>query len=153
MACCLPQQRAQNARSYQPKALRPDASIAYCADTSIAFRAAALEPLGARLLAKDNASAGFGHSGPVLWLYAAPNACAAHGDFRPLCGKWSMRSTPRALAAGGRDNGGARGRTEYGAGYFAAVVPDPDRNNIKSVCLEVVGQWPQSTAIWQSPAT
>ena len=37
-----------------------------------------------------------------------------------------------ALAAGGRDNGGA-GERPYHAGYFAAFVLDPDGNNVEAV--------------------
>jgi catechol 2,3-dioxygenase-like lactoylglutathione lyase family enzyme len=38
-----------------------------------------------------------------------------------------------ALAAGGRDNGGAGERPEYHPGYFAAYALDPDSNNIEAV--------------------
>jgi catechol 2,3-dioxygenase-like lactoylglutathione lyase family enzyme len=37
-----------------------------------------------------------------------------------------------ALAAGGRDNGGP-GERDYGPGYYAAFVLDPDGNNIEVV--------------------
>jgi catechol 2,3-dioxygenase-like lactoylglutathione lyase family enzyme len=39
-----------------------------------------------------------------------------------------------AIAAGGRDNGPPGLRPEYGAGYYAAYVLDPDGNNIEALC-------------------
>jgi catechol 2,3-dioxygenase-like lactoylglutathione lyase family enzyme len=39
-----------------------------------------------------------------------------------------------ALAAGGSDNGAPGLRPEYGSGYFAAYVLDPDGNNIEAKC-------------------
>lgn len=38
-----------------------------------------------------------------------------------------------ALAHGGRDNGGAGLHSEYGPGYFAAFVMDPDGYRIEAV--------------------
>jgi len=40
-----------------------------------------------------------------------------------------------AIAAGGRDNG-APGLRDYGPGYYAAFVLDPDGNNIEAVVHE-----------------
>ena len=39
-----------------------------------------------------------------------------------------------ALAAGGTDNGPPGLRPEYGHGYFAAYVLDPDGNNVEAKC-------------------
>lgn len=41
-----------------------------------------------------------------------------------------------ALAAGGADNGAPGLRPEYGTGYYAAYVLDPDGNNIEAKCHE-----------------
>lgn len=41
-----------------------------------------------------------------------------------------------ALAHGGRDNGGAGLHPEYGPGYFAAFVFDPDGHRIEAVIVE-----------------
>jgi catechol 2,3-dioxygenase-like lactoylglutathione lyase family enzyme len=38
-----------------------------------------------------------------------------------------------ALAAGYRDNGAPGERPDYGPGYYAAFVRDPDGNNIELV--------------------
>lgn len=43
-----------------------------------------------------------------------------------------------ALAAGGVDNGGPGSRPQYGEGYYAAFVLDPDGNNVEAVCHEGV---------------
>ena len=37
------------------------------------------------------------------------------------------------LEAGGADNGAPGYRTEYGPGYYAAFIRDPDGNNIEAV--------------------
>ena len=42
-----------------------------------------------------------------------------------------------ALAAGGVDNGAPGLRPEYGTGYYAAYVLDPDGNNIEAKCHKV----------------
>jgi catechol 2,3-dioxygenase-like lactoylglutathione lyase family enzyme len=42
-----------------------------------------------------------------------------------------------AIAAGGVENGAPGLRPEYGPGYYAAYVLDPDGNNIEAKCHEV----------------
>lgn len=107
---------------------------------SVSFYAAALGPLGGELLAKDEGSAGFGHSDPVLWLYAAERVTGgAHLAFKAASRKAVGAFHARALETGGRDNGAPGLRTDYGAGYYAAFVTDPDGNNVEAVCLEVAG--------------
>ena len=46
----------------------------------------------------------------------------------------SRNFTPRALKAGGRDNGAAGPRADYSPTYFAAFLIDPDGNNVEAVC-------------------
>jgi hypothetical protein len=41
-----------------------------------------------------------------------------------------------ALELGGRDNGGAGLHPEYGGGYYAAFVFDPDGYRIEAVIIE-----------------
>ena len=41
-----------------------------------------------------------------------------------------------AMAAGGKDNGGPGIRSQYHPAYYAALVIDPDGNNIEAVCCE-----------------
>ena len=41
-----------------------------------------------------------------------------------------------AVAAGGKDNGAPRLRTDYSPTYYAAFVFDPDGNNVELVCHE-----------------
>ena len=46
------------------------------------------------------------------------------------------RSTRPRLPPGGVDNGAPGLRPEYGPGYYAAYVLDPDGNNIEAKCHE-----------------
>ena len=46
----------------------------------------------------------------------------------------STRSTPRRIAAGGRDNGAPGLRPHYHPDYYGAFVLDPDGHNIEAVC-------------------
>lgn len=39
-----------------------------------------------------------------------------------------------ALASGGRDNGEARLRQDYGADYYAAFIIDPDGYRLEAYC-------------------
>lgn len=47
-----------------------------------------------------------------------------------------------AMNHGGEDQGGAGLRSEYGPGYFAAYVADPDGYQIEAVCHENVAEKP-----------
>ena len=44
-----------------------------------------------------------------------------------------------AIKAGGRDNGEAGPRPDYGPSYYAAFVIDPDGNNVEAVCSAEAG--------------
>jgi catechol 2,3-dioxygenase-like lactoylglutathione lyase family enzyme len=105
---------------------------------SVRFFRAALAELGFGLCSEDAASAGFGPAGaPALWLTLAPEAGerGAHVAFRAPDRAAVERFYKRGLEAGGRDNGAPGLRSDYGAGYFAAFLVDPDGNNVEAVCL------------------
>lgn len=105
---------------------------------SVRFYEAALAPLGHVLGSRDEAGAGFGPPGePGLWLYRAEGAAAkgTHVAFRAATRSAVARFHAAALEAGGRDNGGAGPRPDYGPAYYAAFVIDPDGNNVEAVCL------------------
>jgi catechol 2,3-dioxygenase-like lactoylglutathione lyase family enzyme len=106
-------------------------------DTSVRFYQAALAPLGHVLASHDDAGAGFGPPGaPALWLYRAKDAGpAAHVAFRAPDRAAVDRFHASGLAAGGRDNGPAGLRADYGPTYYAAFLLDPDGNNVEAVCL------------------
>jgi catechol 2,3-dioxygenase-like lactoylglutathione lyase family enzyme len=106
-------------------------------DASVRFYTAALGPLGYVLCSRDDSSAGFGPKDkPALWLYAEkpPMKAGAHIAFRAPDHSAIKRFHAEGLKAGGRDNGGAGPRPDYGPTYFAAFLIDPDGNNVEAVC-------------------
>jgi catechol 2,3-dioxygenase-like lactoylglutathione lyase family enzyme len=107
-------------------------------DASVRFYQATLAPLGHVLGPRDQASAGFGPAGePALWLHGDEDAPGGgvHVAFRAATRSAVRHFHTAGLAAGGRDNGPAGVRPDYGANYFAAFLFDPDGNNIEAVCL------------------
>jgi catechol 2,3-dioxygenase-like lactoylglutathione lyase family enzyme len=106
-------------------------------DASVRFYQAALAPLGHVLASQDDSGAGFGPPGaPALWLYRAKDAgTAAHVAFRAPDRAAVDRFHTNGLKAGGRDNGPAGLRADYGPTYYAAFLLDPDGNNVEAVCL------------------
>ena len=106
-------------------------------DASVRFYTAALAPLGYVLCSRDDSGAGFGpKDAPALWLYAEkqPAKAGAHIAFRAADHSAIQRFHADGLKAGGRDNGGAGPRSDYGPTYFAAFLIDPDGNNVEAVC-------------------
>ena len=111
-------------------------------ETSVRFYEAALASLGYSLGPRDEVSAGFGPPGePALWLYGAGNAAGTgtHVAFRAVTREAVDRFHADGLGAGGRDNGAAGLRPDYGPTYYAAFLTDPDGNNIEAVCLAEAG--------------
>jgi len=106
---------------------------------SRAFYAAALAPLGYRILAEERD----GEATVVMFGIGEPEFVIADKD-RPGEGNHvAFRADSRpavdafhaaALAAGGRDNGPPGVRDRYGPTYYAAFVLDPDGFNIEAVC-------------------
>src|SRR6476659_3624880 len=103
-------------------------------DASRAFYAAALAPLGYRVVYDQDGSLGFGDgereplalsSGPV------PSA-GTHVAFAASGTDEVDAFNAAALAAGGRDNG-PPGARPYGGFYYAAFVLDPDGHNLEAV--------------------
>lgn len=110
-------------------------------DQSVVFYREALGALGHTLASSGDGYAGLGPAdAPALWLYAASDTHqAAHGSHI------AFRATSRAavdgfhakgLRAGGRDNGKPGLRADYGPGYYAAFLIDPDGNNVEAVFME-----------------
>jgi catechol 2,3-dioxygenase-like lactoylglutathione lyase family enzyme len=98
------------------------------------FFAAALAPLGYRVLYDIPGGVGFGVDHPILWInpdavgrkmhvaFAAPNRAIVKAFY------------DAAIAAGGKDNGAPGLRPQYHRDYYGAFVLDPDGNNIEAVC-------------------
>ena len=109
---------------------------------SVRFFEAALAALDCSPCSRDDASAGFGPPGePALWLYGDPDTASgrgAHVAFRAATREAVDRFHAAGLGAGGRDNGAAGLRPDYGSTYYAAFLLDPDGNNVEAVCLAEV---------------
>ncbi|AXE63236.1 glyoxalase/bleomycin resistance protein/dioxygenase [Hyphomonas polymorpha PS728] len=103
---------------------------------SVRFYSAALAPLGVEICAQDASSAGLGPPGkPCLWLSAGPGQSAAHIALKSASRDAVSAFYKAGLDAGGRDNGAPGLRPDYGSGYFAAFLIDPDGNNVEAVCM------------------
>lgn len=101
---------------------------------SLAFYDAALAPLGIVRCSTYDGGAGYGPAGqPAFWLSEQAEAGAAHIAFAaPDRGAVDAFHAAGA-AAGGRDNGTPGLRPDYGAGYYAAFLVDPDGHNVEAV--------------------
>jgi catechol 2,3-dioxygenase-like lactoylglutathione lyase family enzyme len=107
-------------------------------DASVRFYAAALAPLGCELCGRDESGAGFGPPGaPALWLYPATGAegSRVHLAFTAPDRAAVDRFHKAGLGTGGRDNGAPGLRADYSPTYYAALLLDPDGNNVEAVCL------------------
>lgn len=112
-------------------------------DRSRRFYAAALAPLGYRILADEHNDAG--HRVVLMGVGDTVDFVIGDGE-RPGEGSHvAFRAAGRAeveafhaaaLAAGGRDHGTPGLRSRYGAGYYAAFVLDPDGINVEAVYHE-----------------
>jgi catechol 2,3-dioxygenase-like lactoylglutathione lyase family enzyme len=102
------------------------------------FYDAALQPLGYRCQYEDAAMLGYGANETALWL----NATGRPVPRDPKSGLHFSFAAPTqasvdafhaaALAAGGSDNGPPGPRPDYGPGYYAAFVIDPDGYRIEA---------------------
>jgi len=113
-------------------------------DRSRAFYAAALSPLGYRLIhevSPEQTEAGgravmFGVGGEVDFVIA-DNEKPGEGNhiaFRADTREAVRAFHAAALKAGGKDNGVPGPRPQYGETYYAAFVHDPDGFNVEAVC-------------------
>lgn len=107
-------------------------------EASKAFYAAALAPLGIKLVAdlKEWNGAGFGKTRPQFWLgggtstEAKPRVHVAFSASRAQVDAFHAA----AIAAGGKDNGAPGIRAHYHEHYYGAFVLDLDGHNIEAVC-------------------
>ena len=102
------------------------------------FYDAALEPLGYRCLSESAGALGYGDKSAQFWLYAAHSPVPAndqsglHFCFDAPSRKSVAAFHAAALSTGGRDNGAPGLRADYGEGYYAAFVVDPDGYRIEA---------------------
>jgi catechol 2,3-dioxygenase-like lactoylglutathione lyase family enzyme len=105
------------------------------AERSKAFYAAALAPLGYRVVMEPvpGRVVGMGTRFPDFWLAQSDAPTVAHVALRADDRAAVDAFHAAALAAGGRDNGGPGLRPQYHPGYYGAFVFDPDGNNVEAV--------------------
>lgn len=102
------------------------------------FYDAALQPLGYQCLSDSPESLGYGAKAPVFWLSATESPVAAvarsglHFCFSAPSRKAVDGFHAAGLVSGGRDNGRPGLRSDYGAGYYAAYLIDPDGYRIEA---------------------
>ena len=104
------------------------------------FYDAALKPLGYNCLSESAGSLGYGADAVVLWISSTEHPVPA--DTKSGLHFCFAAPTPRsvdafhaaAVGAGGRDNGKPGERPDYGPGYYAAFVIDPDGYRLEAHC-------------------
>jgi len=106
--------------------------------TARRFYDAALKPLGYRCLSESTGSLGYGDKAAVFWIYAAKRPVAADDQSGlHFCLDAPSRKSvdafhAAAISSGGSDNGSPGLRADYGDGYYAAFVADPDGYRIEA---------------------
>jgi catechol 2,3-dioxygenase-like lactoylglutathione lyase family enzyme len=104
------------------------------------FYDAALEPLGYRCLSPGEGSLGYGRDAVALWIgksdrpVPADEKSGLHFCFDAPSRKSVDAFHAAALKTGGRDNGKPGLRADYGPGYYAAFIVDPDGYRIEAYC-------------------
>ncbi len=101
---------------------------------------AALPPLGFRLLQEYPTTLGYGAERSGLWLMESAHPVPADEQSGlHFCFAAPSRAAVDAfhkasLKAGGKDNGAPGIRADYGSGYYAAFVTDPDGYRLEAYC-------------------
>jgi catechol 2,3-dioxygenase-like lactoylglutathione lyase family enzyme len=104
------------------------------------FYDAALSALGYSCRSPGEASLGYGRDREDFWVLVAEHPVPAdNGSGLHLCFKAEGRSAvdafhAAALKSGGKDNGKPGLRADYGPGYYAAFVVDPDGYRLEAYC-------------------
>jgi catechol 2,3-dioxygenase-like lactoylglutathione lyase family enzyme len=102
------------------------------------FYGAALAPLGYQCLSESPGSLGYGKEAVAFWISATERPVPADEQSGlHFCLVAPSRKSvdafhAAAISAGGRDNGGPGLRADYGDGYYAAFVVDPDGYRIEA---------------------
>src|ERR1700678_3249575 len=104
------------------------------------FYDAALKPLGYQCLSESEGSLGYGRDAVAFWISAGDHPVqpdmqsGLHFCFAAPNPKSVDAFHAAARAVGGRDNGKAGLRPDYGPGYYAAFVVDPEGYRIEAHC-------------------
>jgi catechol 2,3-dioxygenase-like lactoylglutathione lyase family enzyme len=104
-------------------------------DVAKKFYAAALKPLGWKLMMEFDGSAGFGVDGkPYFWIAGGKKTRPrVHVAFGAATRRDVDKFYRAAIKAGAMDNGKPGLRPDYHPTYYAAFVLDPDGHNIEAV--------------------
>ncbi|MEO6102514.1 MAG: VOC family protein [Pseudoxanthomonas sp.] len=114
-------------------------------DRSETFYSHVLRPLGMELLIRNESnqfggrSLGFGVlADPIFWIRSdSPPSVRVHLAFVAPTRAAVDAFHAAALSGGGSSLGSPGLREQYGDGYYAAFVGDPDGNNIEAVYRKV----------------
>ena len=104
------------------------------------FYNAALKPLGYKLLSDGETSLGYGDKSVALWVQKSDSpvpadmASGLHFCFDAPSRKSVDGFHKAAMGAGGKDNGPAGLRADYGDNYYAGFVIDPDGYRLEAYC-------------------
>jgi catechol 2,3-dioxygenase-like lactoylglutathione lyase family enzyme len=107
-------------------------------DRAKRFYDAVLEPLGYRRLSEDAGTLGYGSDKVALWVGKVDHPVPAdEGSNLHFCFAAPSRKAvdafhTAAITAGGRSNGAAGLRKDYGPNYYAAFAIDPDGYRIEA---------------------
>jgi catechol 2,3-dioxygenase-like lactoylglutathione lyase family enzyme len=110
--------------------------------TAKRFYDAALTPLGYKCLHASGDSLGYGRDGVAFWISTTAHPVSAddrsglHFCFVAPTRKSVDAFYAGAIDSGGCDNGRPGLRPDYGTGYYAAFVKDPDGYRIEAYCQE-----------------
>lgn len=102
------------------------------------FYDAVLQPLGYTCLSDSPGSLGYGREAPALWLNVAEQpvppdeASGLHFCYIAPSRKAVDAFHAAGLTAGGHDNGRPGIRSDYGPGYYAAYLVDPEGYRIEA---------------------
>jgi len=102
------------------------------------FYEATFKPLGYKCMSESASALGYGDKAAQFWIYAAEKPVPAnHQSGLHFCFDAPSRESvaafhAAALSTGGRDNGAPGLRADYGDGYYAAFVVDPDGYRIEA---------------------
>lgn len=102
---------------------------------SASFYDAVFHALGGRRMYESPHAVGWGTDQPVLWLTARAEPKPGYGHVALRgAGRAAVRAAWEAgLASGGTSDGPPGPREEYGAGYYAAYLRDPDGLKVEVV--------------------
>jgi catechol 2,3-dioxygenase-like lactoylglutathione lyase family enzyme len=106
------------------------------------FYDAALQALGYQCLSESPGSLGYGANAPAFWINATDRPVppepqsGLHFCFSARNRKAVDSFHAAGLASGGRDNGRPGLRPDYGVGYYAAFLIDPDGYRVEAYFAE-----------------